>query len=102
MVKTIFFRGFHPLTLDNKGRMFIPSFYRKNLQVVLEVTWIITIDPMDLCLWLYPLKEWKHIEKKLQTLPSFEIEARRIMRLLIDYAIEVIMDTQNRILIRVL
>lgn len=88
------FRGINAITLDGKGRAAVPTRYRDALgnQMVL------TIDTEEPCLLLYPLSQWQIIEDKLQSLPSFNAQARRIQRLLIGHATDVDMDSSGRVL----
>jgi MraZ protein len=60
---------------------------------------VITVDNSDPCLLLYPLPEWEVIERKLQKLPSFNKQARRLQRLLIGHATDVEMDSAGRLLL---
>src|SRR5688572_30585726 len=60
---------------------------------------VLTIDTEVRCLLLYPMPEWEMIEKKIESLPSFNAAARRIQRLLIGHATEVEIDKQGRILL---
>ncbi len=89
------FRGINAINLDAKGRFAIPSRYREGLgeQVV------VTIDTEEACLLLYPVAEWQTIEKGLQRLPSFNVAARRIQRLLIGHATDVTLDGSGRVLL---
>jgi MraZ protein len=89
------FRGINALTIDGKGRFAVPTRYREALgaQVVL------TIDTEEACLLLYPSIEWQIIEDKLQNLPSFNVNARRIQRLLIGHATDMDIDNSGRILL---
>jgi MraZ protein len=59
---------------------------------------VITVD-RDHSLLLYPLPEWEEIERKLVKLPSFNVQARRLQRLLIGHATEVELDGNGRILL---
>ena len=93
------FRGVHALTLDNKGRMALPISYREVFKVEEKYQLIITIDPVDPCLWLCPLNSWEVIESKIIALPSFQSDARRIQRLLVGHAVDLELDNQGRILI---
>jgi MraZ protein len=49
------------------------------------------------CLWLYPLKEWEQVERKVVALPSFHPEAQNLKRLLIGYANDCEMDGNGRV-----
>ena len=92
------FRGVNALNLDAKGRMAMPAKYRDRLQETCNGQLIITVD-RDHCLLLYPLPEWEIIERKLVKLPSFNLQARRLQRLLIGHATETEIDGAGRILL---
>ncbi len=93
------FRGINAVNLDAKGRMSIPTKYRDVLSSAESKGLIVTIDTESTCLLLYPLPIWEQIEAKLQQLPSFDPQARRIQRLLIGHASDVELDSQGRILL---
>lgn len=93
------FRGINGIKVDAKGRMVMPTRYRKRLTHENHSTIVITIDTEERCLLLYPLDDWEEIERKIASLPSFNPAARRIQRLLIGHATDVDMDSQGRILI---
>jgi MraZ protein len=94
----IMFRGINAINLDAKGRLAVPTKYRESLRVDEKAELVLTIDTESPCLLLYPLNEWEIIERKLQSLPSFNAAARRIQRLLIGHATDLEMDANGRIL----
>ena len=65
------FRGSFALSLDDKGRLTLPTRYRDLLLSEASGQLICTIDHKDPCLLLYPLSEWEEIEEKLKRLSSF-------------------------------
>ncbi|MDF1677550.1 MAG: division/cell wall cluster transcriptional repressor MraZ [Legionellaceae bacterium] len=89
------FRGINAINLDSKGRFAIPSRYREGLGEHI----VVTIDTEATCLLLYPLAEWQVIEDGLQRLPSFNVAARRIQRLLIGHATDITLDGNGRALL---
>ncbi|WP_092992319.1 division/cell wall cluster transcriptional repressor MraZ [Thiohalomonas denitrificans] len=93
------FRGVAELNLDTKGRMAIPSRYRERLSERCEGQLVATIDTDERCLLLYPLPEWEAIERKLDALPTFNPQARRVQRLLMGHASDVDMDGNGRLLL---
>lgn len=93
--KTIMFRGINAINLDSKGRFAIPARYREGLGEDV----VVTIDTEEACLLLYPVTEWQTIESGLQRLPSFNVAARRIQRLLIGHATDVTLDGNGRVLL---
>ncbi|MEM7026810.1 MAG: division/cell wall cluster transcriptional repressor MraZ [Pseudomonadota bacterium] len=93
------FRGFNTVSLDTKGRMAVPSRYRELLSVQAENQLVITLNPLDRSLWLYPLPEWEVIEDKLATLSDFDKQSRRTKQMMRGYASDCQLDAQGRILI---
>jgi len=93
------FRGVNALNLDAKGRVAMPTRYRQRLSDTCDSQMVITVDNSDRCLLLYPLQEWEVVERKLQKLPSFNRQARRLQRMLIGHATEVEMDGTGRLLV---
>jgi len=92
------FRGVSFLNLDAKGRLAIPARHRERLQSCCDSRLVITVD-RDRCLLVYPEPTWLEIERKLDQLPSFDEQARKLQRLYIGHAQEVDMDAQGRVLL---
>lgn len=93
------YRGISALNLDDKGRLALPTRYREDFAENSDNTVVLTIDIEDSCLLLYPLPEWELIEGKLESLPSFNPVARRVQRLLLGHAVELVLDGHGRILV---
>lgn len=93
------FRGINAIHVDAKGRLAIPTRYREVLAAGGDNDLVLTIDTEETCLLLYPLKQWQIIEEKIQRLPSFDPVARRIQRLLIGHATDVVLDGAGRLLL---
>lgn len=93
------FRGVAAFNLDAKGRMAIPVKFRKHIDVCCEGRLVVTIDHSDHCLQIYPLPEWESVEKKLSNLPTLNLQARKLKRMLLGYATECEMDSNGRILL---
>ncbi|MBT1062076.1 division/cell wall cluster transcriptional repressor MraZ [Bowmanella sp. Y26] len=93
------FRGANAISLDNKGRVTIPTRYRQSLLDDCQGQLVCTIDSQQPCLLLYPLSEWEEIELKLSRLSSMNPHERRLQRLLLGYALEGTMDNSGRFLL---
>ncbi len=93
------FRGFSTLSVDSKGRLAIPSRYRERLSSETGGYLVLTLNPMDRSLWLYPLIEWEFIETKLADLSDFDKQGRRTKQMMRGYAADCQLDAQGRILI---
>jgi len=92
------FRGANKVTLDAKGRMVMPTRYRERLADRSQGRLVVTID-RDHCLLLYPLPDWEEIERKLMRLPTLNVQARRLQRLMVGHATEVELDGHGRLLL---
>ena len=92
------FRGLNKISLDAKGRISIPTKYRSELSKYGSNELICTID-IDQCLLLYPKKIWLKIEKKIMALPSLDKSSRILQRLMVGHASELVLDSNNRILV---
>ena len=79
---SIVFRGFTKISIDNKGRLAVPSRYRELISVQAENSLVITLNPLDRSLWLYPLPEWDVIEDKLASLSDFDKQSRRTKQMM--------------------
>ena len=93
------FRGFNKISIDSKGRLAVPSRYRSIIAVQAENNLVITLNPLDRSLWLYPLYEWNVIEDKLATLSDFDKQSRRTKQMMRGYASDCQLDSQGRILL---
>ena len=92
------FRGSATLNLDSKGRLAVPTRHRDFLLSYCGGRLIITADPSK-CLLIYPLPDWEPIEKKLNSLSSFNPQTRSLQRLLVGNASDVELDSAGRILV---
>jgi len=92
------FLGVSTLSMDTKGRLAIPVKYRKELAAE-GAGMVVTVNPHDRCLWLYPEREWQPIAQRVSRLPSLNRQNKNLQRLLIGYAEEVQLDGQGRILL---
>ncbi|WP_111637167.1 division/cell wall cluster transcriptional repressor MraZ [Marinomonas shanghaiensis] len=93
------FRGIHQVSVDAKGRMSLPARLRDDLAQYDDNGVVVTIDPVSRCLLLYPLSEWELIQQKLDKLPTFQPQARRLQRLLVGHATDLEVDNAGRILL---
>ena len=92
------FRGATKITLDDKGRMVMPTRYREQINELAQGKLVVTVDK-DQCLLLYPLPEWELIQRKLMALPSLNATARRLQRLMVGHATDLPLDGHGRILL---
>jgi len=93
------FKGFSTISIDAKGRLAIPARHRDQLSVDAAGALILTLNPWDRCLWLYPASQWEIIETKLQGLSDFDHESRRTKQIIRGYATDCSLDGQGRVLL---
>ena len=87
----IMFMGEYHHTIDEKGRLTIPSKVRYELGESFIVT-----RGIDRCLFIYPKHEWEQIITKYRELPNTK-EARNFMRFFLSGATVCEFDKQGRI-----
>ncbi len=92
------FRGANKVTLDAKGRMVMPTRYRDRIHERSQGRLVVTVD-RDQCLLLYPLPDWEEIERKLMRLPTLQVQARRLQRLMVGHATDLELDGHGRVLL---
>jgi len=93
------FRGFGMVSIDSKGRLAIPSRFRQQLVEVNAARLVLTLNPLDRCLWLYLQLDWEQVESKLMELSDFDKESRRTKQMVCGYASDCQLDSQGRILL---
>ena len=88
------FIGEYTYSIDEKKRLAIPAKFRPLLGKKAVIT-----RGLDQCLFLFPVKEWGDLAKKLAQLPLSQADARGFARLMLTGAMEVNLDNLGRILI---
>lgn len=81
-------------SLDNKGRVIIPSKFRDELSEDFVMT-----KGLDNCLFIYPKNEWEKITNKIKELPMTSKPVRAFVRTFFSGAVDQTLDKQGRILI---
>ncbi|APQ77740.1 division/cell wall cluster transcriptional repressor MraZ [Clostridium botulinum] len=80
--------------LDTKNRIIIPAKFREELGKNFVLT-----KGLDGCLYAYPKSQWEVLQKKLETLPLTNKNARAFVRFFFSGAHELELDKQGRTLI---
>lgn len=88
------FLGQYSYIVDDKKRLAIPPKFRQVLGKKVVIT-----RGLDNCLFVYSLKEWEKLAKKLSQLPLTQADARGFARIMLAGAMEVNLDKLGRILI---
>lgn len=74
------FRGTSHLSMDDKGRLVLPSRFREVLSQYQSEKLISTKSIHDPCLQIYPMEHWLPIEESIMNLPSHSDLARWMKR----------------------
>jgi len=80
--------------LDTKGRLFMPAKFRDEIGDKFIIT-----KGLDDCLFVFSLKEWGVLEKKLREVPFTNQKGRAFVRFFVGGAAECEPDKQGRFLI---
>jgi MraZ protein len=88
------FIGEFRYSLDEKGRLSVPSGYRTELSKGAVVT-----RGLDHTLFLYPKEQWSSLAAKIAALPLSQADTRAFARLMLAGAMEVTIDKSGRITI---
>lgn len=92
------FKGRYSYSVDNKGRINIPAKLRKSLTPEANDTFVLTRG-FEQCLFAYPLDEWNKLEQSIRGLSPSNPQHRFFVRTLLQWATEVQLDGQARIII---
>ena len=86
------FIGEYHHTIDDKGRLIIPSKFRTELGDKFVIT-----RGIENCLFAYPTDRWEQIVHKLESLPFTKKDARNFTRFFLSGATVAEFDKQGRI-----
>ena len=89
------FLGEFAHSLDNKGRLTIPAKFRDQLEAGL----VLTRNPSEHCLLVFPLVEWQKLADKISALPITDQRSAQLRRAFFSTAEDTLPDKQGRILI---
>ena len=79
-------------TIDEKGRIIIPSKFREELGEQFVIT-----RGIEKCLFVYSLSSWEKITNKLESLPFTKKDARQFTRFFLSGATTAEFDKQGRV-----
>ncbi|MCY7369496.1 MAG: division/cell wall cluster transcriptional repressor MraZ [Polaromonas sp.] len=89
------FQGASSLTLDNKGRLSVPTRHRDVLIATASSQLTITKHPHG-CLMIFPRQEWERFRERINAVP---MTAQWWKRIFLGNAMDVDMDASGRVLI---
>src|SRR5579859_1715419 len=92
------FRGNHPTRVDEKGRLKVPSEFKRLIDEKYGMRFYITSLDGKVA-QVYPFEEWQRIEEKLARLSSFNPTKKKFLNRTNYYGQVVEMDGQGRLLV---
>ena len=94
------FQGETAITVDDKGRLAIPTVYREQVASVCGNRLVITYNPFEQgCLWLYPQEAWEQVRDKVNAMSTVKRVHRDLQLKLVGAAAPVEPDSAARILL---
>jgi len=94
------FQGETAITVDDKGRLAIPTAYREAIARACGNHLVVTYNPFEAgCLWIFPQNEWERVRDQVNALPSVKAVHRDLQRKLVGAAAPVEPDGASRILL---
>jgi MraZ protein len=91
-------RGNYTATIDDKGRLKIPSGFRRKIEEKYGQEIYVTSLTGE-SVWLYPLREWEAVEQRLAVLPALDRAKNAFLDRTNFYGQETTIDAQGRVLI---
>lgn len=94
------FQGETAITVDDKGRLAVPTVYRELIARACNNHLVITYNPFEQgCLWVYPLPEWETVRDRVNQLSNTRRVHRDLQLKLVGAAAPVELDSAARILL---
>ena len=92
------FQGETAITIDDKGRLAIPTSYRDVVARECGNRLVVTYSPFDSgCLYLYPQPVWENVRDQVNALPRIQERSRLLQMKLVGAATFVEPDGNSRI-----
>ncbi|MEO7067790.1 MAG: division/cell wall cluster transcriptional repressor MraZ [Rhodanobacter sp.] len=94
------FQGETAITVDDKGRLAVPTMYRDQVAGECANQLVLTYNPFESgCLWLFPRSEWERVRDQVNALSSVKAVHRALQMKLVGAATFVEPDAAARILL---
>ena len=92
------FYGEYFHSIDRKGRLILPAKFRETAKSQFIEKFFVTRG-LDKCLFMLSEQEWRSQESKIKAMPFNKQQSRTFNRLYFSGAVEVVFDSQGRILL---
>ncbi|PPU94373.1 division/cell wall cluster transcriptional repressor MraZ [Xanthomonas albilineans] len=92
------FQGETAITVDEKGRMAVPTAYRDLVARMSGNRLVLTYNPFEAgCLWLYAEKEWERVRDEVMAKPNTQRVVRVLQQKLVGSSATLELDANARI-----
>ena len=92
------FQGETAITVDDKGRLAVPTAYRELVARECGNRLVLTYNPFEKgCLYLYPEAEWQRVRDQVMALPNTQAATRTLQRQLVASAAFLDLDGNGRV-----
>ncbi len=91
--------GTYECKIDVKGRLLIPSAFKKQLATVIPKGFVLKRAEFQNCLELYPLEQWEELIKKVNSLNRFKKKNNDFIRRFTAGVKFIELDSNGRLLI---
>lgn len=92
------FQGETAITVDDKGRMAVPTAYRDLVTRVSGNRLVLTYNPFEAgCLWLYAEKEWERVRDDVMSKPNTQRVIRTLQQKLVGSSAVLELDANGRL-----
>jgi MraZ protein len=94
------FQGETAISVDDKGRLAIPTVYREPVARLCANRLVVTYNPYESgCLWLYPQASWEKVRDQVNALPNAKRVHRNLQLKLVGAATSIEVDGNGRVLL---
>ena len=94
------FQGESAITIDDKGRLAIPTAYRELIASACANRLVFVYNPFEHgCLWLFPMQEWETVRDQVNKLSNVKRVHRDLQLKLVGAATPVELDGNGRVLV---
>jgi MraZ protein len=96
----ISFIGDYTCRLDSKGRITLPSAFKRQMKESVQEGFVLKRDVFEKCLILYPMKEWDRQNQIIRSRTNpYNKEHASFLRMFFSGTAEVIPDSNSRVLL---
>lgn len=96
----ITFIGEYNCKVDPKGRIMLPSAFKRQLPAGAQEKFVVKQDVFEKCLVMYPLEEWERQNRIIRKNTNpYNREHSRFLRMFYQGTAELVLDASNRFLL---